>query len=72
MIVKVAATAANEAAMLKAVGCSGAPCPEVFGSADDLLVMEQMRTDGTLRGSTWADPATSISMLHAIAARNYG
>jgi len=72
MVVKVAATAANEAAMLKAIRGSGAPFPEVFGSADDLVVMEEVRSDGALCGSAWASLATSMSMLHEIAATNYG
>jgi len=58
--------------MLKAIRCSGAPCPEVFGSADDLVVMEVVSSDGALCRSAWASPATSISMLHKIAATNYG
>ncbi len=58
--------------MLQAIRVSGAPCPAIFGSADDLLVMEAVPTDGTLRGSAWSSLADSLHLLHAAVASGYG
>ena len=72
MVVKSAATVGQEAAMLQAISESGAPCPAVFESADDLLVMEAVPIDGTLRGSAWSSLADSLHLLHAASAASYG
>lgn len=72
MVAKSAATAGQEATMLRALRNSGAPCPAVFGSTKDLLVMESMRTDGTLHGAAWASLADGLRTLHATSADNYG
>jgi fructosamine-3-kinase len=70
-IVKSAAAARAEAAMLKAIAASGAPAPKVFAVSDGLLVMEAMRADGGL-SAAWASLGAELATLHAARGRACG
>jgi fructosamine-3-kinase len=53
-----------EAAMLRALAASGAPCPQVFAAGDGILVMEAMPADGGL-ANAWASLGEALAKLHA-------
>jgi fructosamine-3-kinase len=53
-----------EAAMLRAIAASGAPAPQVFAEADDILVMEAMPANGSLE-NVWESLGKALATLHA-------
>jgi len=71
LIAKQTANAAAEAAMLRAIGATGAPAPKVLAAESDWLLMEAIEADGAV-GDAWPDLAHALGRLHAAAAPDYG
>ena len=61
-----------EAEMLRAIGASGAPAPEVLALSDEILLMEELPSNGTLRGAVWASLAACLDRLHSRLGDQYG
>ena len=68
-IVKGGALVEAEAAMLGAIGQSGAPAPEVYAVGDGVLVMELLPARG---GSGWASLGAELAKLHRSVGDRYG
>lgn len=61
-----------EAAMLGAIGMTGAPAPAIVAIQSDLIVMDRLENDGRLAGPAWADLATVLQRLHVATDQAYG
>ena len=71
IIVKRAPNAPAEAAMLRAIGATGAPAPFVRAVEGDLLLMDAIAHDGGV-ASAWPDLTRVLGMLHDTAGDRYG
>ena len=71
LIAKQAANAVAEAAMLRAIGATGAPTPKVLAAEGDWLLMEAIEVDGAV-GNAWPDLAHALGRMHAATAPDYG
>ncbi len=71
LVVKNGPAPRTEAAMLKAVAASGAPCPAVLGVSDDALVIEHLAADGALQNA-WDSLGRSAKRLHSAKGERYG
>jgi fructosamine-3-kinase len=71
VVVKPGETARAEAEMLRAIGATGAPAPEVLAASEDLLVMEFLPDDGAL-GNAWASLGRAVRQLHDARGTDYG
>jgi fructosamine-3-kinase len=60
-----------EAAMLAAIGASGAPAPTVLAVSDDVLVLEALAESETV-GNAWGDLGAVLATLHAVTGAGYG
>ena len=71
IIAKQTPNASAEAAMLHAIGATGAPVPFVWAAEGDLLLMDAVAHDGGI-ASAWPDLARVLSMLHDATGDRYG
>ncbi|WNO53102.1 fructosamine kinase family protein [Stakelama saccharophila] len=70
VIAKQGGAAVVEARMLRAIGASGAPAPEVLYAEDDLLIISRCPSGGGRGG--WASLADVLDTLHASEGERYG
>lgn len=70
-IAKIGALVGREAEMLRAIGGTGAPVPEVIAAAGDLLVMTELASDGSVSG-VWESLGEALRLLHAPREGDYG
>ncbi|MGO9543832.1 MAG: fructosamine kinase family protein [Rhodomicrobium sp.] len=70
-IVKGGPAPKTEAAMLKAIGATGAPAPAVLAVSGEALVLEAVPDSGSL-GEAWADLGAVLAKLHAASGPSYG
>jgi fructosamine-3-kinase len=71
IIAKHGASAAEEAAMLRAISASGAPAPNVLTAEGEWLLMEEIAHDGAVH-TAWADLVRALDLLHAVRENRYG
>jgi fructosamine-3-kinase len=71
-VVKGGASAAGEAAMLRALAGAGVAVPAVEGEHDGVLFLEYVENDRLFTARAWADIGAALRRLHAGTAEGYG
>lgn len=72
LVVKRAANAAAEAAMLEAIRAAGCPAPEVVLALDGVLVMERLADGGVPGPAGWEAAGRALRRLHGARGGDYG